>query len=483
MDGRPLRRVDTPDRTQWLTLSATCLGVLMMALDSTVVNVALPSIQSDLSVTESSLVWIVNGYFIPYGGFLPACGRLGDYYGHRRIFLLGIAVFTLASFGCGIAGSLTLLVSARVVQGIAAAAISAVSLSLTVHEFTEPTVRARALAIYSCVSSCGASAGLFLGGILTSALNWRWIFLINLPLGALVYLLCQGVQIRSDRRQKDAPLDFWGAATITTSLALVIYAVLNTSIAGWGSAYVVAPLGGGLVCFALFLVIESRSRDPILPFDLFNHHNLRIMVIAGCLWSAAQNAWFFISALDLGHLLGHDAFRVGLAFLPATLLMSALSLGLSTKLVTRFGARPPLTAGLVCIAAALVLQSRAPVDANFMRDIFPSMLLIGLGVGIANSPYLLSALTGLKEDTYGLVSGLLNGSRVLAGTFGIASIASIAAARSSHLLGTGMRMPMALHSGYNLAYILSAASTLSAALVSLSHRRMTHRPQGERFHS
>ena len=455
------------DRTRWFVLLVTCLGALMVILDGTIINVALPSIAADLRFTASSLVWIVNGYMIPYGGFLLLCGRFGDHFGHRRAFAFGIALFTVASLGCALASTGSQLIGGRIIQGVAAAAVQAVAISLILEEFEAEAELSRALAIYSSVTACGSSAGVLLAGVLTSTLSWRWIFLVNLPIGALVCGLCGALQFHARQERGDGRLDIAGAAIVTTSLTVAVGAIINAANTDWWSVYVLAPLCSAVLFFLSFLAIESRTRTPLVPLTLFRHQPLRTGVTTNALGAAAQSTWFFISALNLELILGHDALKVGLAYLPATALAAIFPLGLASTLITLFGIRPLVVTGLLCEAAALALLAHAPVQATYVRDLLPGMLLLGLGAGLVYTPLVLSALNSVSASERGVASGVFSSSAVMGQALGIALATSIAAARSGHLIESGIDVPTALHSGYGLAYLFGAAVAVSGALVSL----------------
>jgi MFS family permease len=334
------------------------------------------------------------------------------------------------------------------------------------RQFDETAERARALALYSCIGAGGGSAGVVLGGMLTNELSWRWIFLINVPIGAIVYTLCRVLRFQTDQGRRSGSFDVVGAVTITASLTLAIDCVLNAELAGWGSVYTLAPLCTAVVFAATFLINESRVQMPIIPMTLFEIRNFRVSVIVGALWEAAHYTWFFISALYLQFILGYDALRVGLAFLPATLFMALFSFGLSVRLIVRFGTKVPLTLGLVLVASGLALLARAPVNGNFPVDVLPGMLLVGLGCGIASNPFMLGALSDVFRSEYGLASGLVNSSTVLGGSFALALNAGLAAARTNRLIAGGISVPLALNEGYHLAFIASAAFAFAAALVS-----------------
>ncbi len=450
---------------RWLALYVLCLGVLMIVLDTTIVNVALPSIREDLGFTETSLVWVVNAYMLTFGGFLLLGGRLGDLYGHRKLFLLGITLFTIASLACGLSNSQALLVVARAVQGMGGAVVSAVALSLIMNLFTEPAERAKAMGIYGFVCAGGGSIGVLLGGVLTSAFNWHWIFLVNLPIGVAVYVFCLVLLPDGRGQAGNGRLDIAGATTVTSSLMLAVYAIVNGNEAGWTSGQSIGLLAIAAALLAIFLGIEARVRAPLMPLGLFRLRNVATANVVGVLWAAAMFAWFFISALYMQLVLGYSALQVGLGFLPANLIMAAFSLGISARLVMRFGLRPPLTAGSLLAGAGLFLFARAPVDGSFLIDILPGMLLLGLGAGIAFNPVLLAAMSDVKPEEAGLASGVVNTSFMMGGALGLAVLASLAAARANTLLTSGADSLAALNGGYHLAFLIGGVFASTAALL------------------
>jgi len=459
--------LDLDARKRWLALIVLCLGVLMIVLDTTIVNVALPSIREDLQFTETSLVWVVNAYMLTFGGFLLLGGRLGDLYGHRRLFLLGITLFTLASLVCGLAGSQQVLVAARAVQGLGGAVVTAVALSLIMTLFTDPAERAKAMGVYGFVCAGGGSIGVLLGGLLTSTLSWHWIFLVNLPIGIAVFALCLRViplvrvPVQAER------LDVAGAVSVTLALMLAVYAIVNGNEAGWRSAQTLGLLATSVVLLATFLVIESRVRAPLMPLRMFGLRNVATANVIGVLWAAAMFAWFFISALYMQLVLGYGPMQVGLAFLPANLIMAAFSLGLSAKLVMRFGVRKPIGVGLLLAAAGLALFAFAPVNGSFGSHVLPGMVLLGFGAGMALNPVLLAAMNDVEPSEAGLASGLVNTSFMMGGALGLAVLASLAAARTQGLSEAGAQTAAALTGGYHVAFLLGAGFAALAAVLGL----------------
>ncbi len=463
-------------RKRWLALIVLCLGDLMIVLDTTIVNVALPSIREDLAFTETSLVWVVNAYMLTYGGFLLLGGRLGDLYGQRRLFLLGTTLFTLASLACGLAGSQGLLVAARAVQGLGGAVVSAIVLSLIMNLFTDPVERAKAMGIYGFVMAGGGSVGALLGGLLTDALSWHWVFLVNIPIGVAVYALIVILLRESRAPAGTARLDVGGAVTVTASLMLAVYAVVNGNEVGWTSAQTLTLLGAAAGLLALFLALETWVRDPLMPLRLFRLRSVATANVVGILWSAAMFAWFFVSALYLQLVLGYSAMQVGLAFLPANLIMAAFSLGLSAKMVMRFGIRVPLAAGLALTAAGLALFALSPVDGSFALHVLPGMALLGIGCGMAMNPVLLAAMSDVPQSESGLASGVVNTAFMMGGALGLAVLASLAAARTDRLLALGADSLAALNGGYHIAFAIGAAFAAAASLASAALLRAAPQP-------
>jgi EmrB/QacA subfamily drug resistance transporter len=452
-------------RTRWLALIVLCLGNLMIVLDTTIVNVALPSIRQDLGFSSSSLAWVVNAYLLTFGGFLLLGGRLGDLFGHRRLFLIGIALFTLASVACGLAGSQRFLIGARAVQGLGGAVVSAVALSLIMNLFTEPADRAKAMGVIGFVAAGGGSLGVLLGGVLTDLLDWHWIFLVNVPVGITVCVLTVLVLPAARGQASPGRIDFAGAVTVTLALMLAVYAIVNGNQQGWTSGQTVGLLVAAVGLLAAFLVIETRVASPLVPLRVFRLRNVAVSNVVGVLWAAAMFAWFFLSALYLQLVLGYSPLQVGLAFLPANLIMAAFSLGLSAKLVMRFGIRVPLTTGLLVAAVGLALFTRAPVDGSFTVDVLPSMILLGLGAGMALNPVLLAAMSEVDPSESGLASGVVNTSFMMGGALGLAVLASLAAARGDSLVADGAGQLAALNGGYHAAFVVGALFAASAGVL------------------
>jgi EmrB/QacA subfamily drug resistance transporter len=452
-------------RKRWLALLILCLGDLMIVLDVTIVGVALPSIRTDLGFSESSLAWVVNAYLITFGGFLLLGGRLGDLFGHRRLFLAGIGLFTAASLACGFASSQGVLVAARAVQGVGGAIVSAVALSLIMTLFTEPAERAKAMGVFGFVASGGGSIGVLLGGILTDVLDWHWIFLVNVPIGVAVVVLSLRLLPGGRTAATSTRLDVAGALTVTAALMLAVYGIVNGNEVGWTSARTLGVLAAAVALLGAFLAIEARAPSPLMPLRLFRLRNLAVSNVVGVLWAAAMFAWFFLSALYLQLVLGYSPLEVGLAFLPANLIMMALSLGVSAKLVMRYGIRAPLGVGLGVAAIGLLLFARAPVDGTFLVDVLPPMILLGAGAGIAFNPVLLAAMGDVEPSEAGLASGVVNTAFMMGGALGLAVLASLAASRTESLAADGDGPLVALTGGYHAAFLVGALFAAAAAAI------------------
>jgi EmrB/QacA subfamily drug resistance transporter len=471
---------------RWLALIVLCSSALMIVLDTTIVNVALPSIRQSLGFSATSLAWVVNAYTLTFGGTLLLGGRLGDLFGQRRLFLVGLTVFTLASLACGLSPSQEWLVTARVIQGIGGAIVSAVALSLIMNLFTEAKERAKAMGVFGFVAAGGGSVGVLLGGVLTSVLNWHWIFLVNLPIGIAAFALSL-LLLPTDRGLVNgARLDVAGAITITASLMLAVYAIVNGNQVGWTSGQTIGQLAAAVALLAIFLIIEARVRSPLMPLGLFQMRNVATANVVGVFWTAALFGWFFLSALYLQLVLGYSPLQVGLAFLPTNILMAAFSLSLSARLVMRFGIKLPLVVGLLLAAVGLALFARAPVGGNFVVDVLPAMILLGFGGGLAFNPILLAAMNDVAQDESGLASGVVNTSFMMGGALGLAILASLAAARTSGLLASGSNHLVALNSGYQIAFLIAAlfaifASALGAALLRIKAQPGTPSVEEESF--
>ncbi len=462
---------------KWLALYVLCLGDVLIVLDSTIVNVALPSIQADLSFSDATLAWVVNAYLLSFGGVLLLGGRLSDLYGRRRVFLIGLVLFTTMSVACGIAGSQEFLVVARALQGFGGAIVSVVALSLIMTIFTEPAERAKAMGIFSFVLSGGATAGVLLGGVLTDLLAWNWIFLVNLPVGIAVFVLSRRLLPDDRPETDDRRLDVAGAITVTASVMLGTYAVINGNDNGWTSGETLGLLAGAAALLVVFLAVEARISSPLMPLGLFRLRNISVANVVGILLAGSMFGWFFLSALYLQLVLGYSPLEVGLAYLPSTLIMAAGSIALSDRLVMRFGVKAPIVGGLSCFAIGLLWFARAPADGSFVVDVLPGMIVMGIGGGITFNPLLLAAMGDVAPTESGLASGIVNTAFMMGGAVGLAVLVSVADSRTESLRDSGDGLLAALTGGYNAAFLAAAAFAVMGALGALLLRRVA--PPGQ----
>src|ERR687890_445635 len=427
------------DRRRWLALYTLCVGMLMIVLDATIVNVALPSIQEDLGFSQSGLAWLVNAYLIAFGGLLLLAGRLGDLIGQRRVFLIGLAVFTAASLLCATAQSQGLLIGARFVQGVGGALTSAVILGMIVTMFPEPREQAKAIGVYGFVASAGGSIGLLVGGVLTDAISWHWIFFVNVPIGLVTALLAlRLVESRPGigfAEGADAP----GAVLVTGGLMLTVFTILGVEEHGWTSArtLILAAVSLGLV--AAFIARQARIEKPLMPLRLFRSRNVSGANIVMALLVVGMFGIFFLGALYLQLVLGYEPLEVGLAFLPGSLLMGLLSLGFTDKVNMRFGPRRVLITGLCLLLVAILLFARTPVDGNYWTDLFPPLFIFGAGAGVAFPALMMLAMSGATPQDAGLASGLVNTTGQVGGAIGLAVLATLSTERTASLLTTRPR--------------------------------------------
>jgi EmrB/QacA subfamily drug resistance transporter len=455
----------TTVKRRWLALYVLCLADLMIVLDQSIVNVALPSIREDLGFSQASLAWVVNAYLLTFGGFLLLSGRLGDLLGNRRVLLGGIASFTIASVACGLAPNAELLVVGRAIQGLGGAGVSAVALALIMGLFTEPGERAKAMGVFGFVMSGGGAVGVLLGGVLTGLLSWHWIFLVNVPIGVAVVLAVRAMLPADEVDPGAVKLDVPGAVLVTAALMLAVYTVVGGNDVGWATARTLGLLGVSAALFAAFILREVKAAEPLVPLRLFALRNVSVSQVVGVLWAAAMFAWFFLAALYLQQVLGYSALEVGLAFVPTSLVMMFCSLRVSDRLVMRFGIRPPLTVGLGLAALSLALFATAPVDGRFVTDVLPSMVLLGIGAGIAFNPVLLAAMGDVEPHEAGLASGVVNTSFMMGGALGLAVLVAVSDARTASLAADGAGAVESLHGGLQIAFAVGAVAAALAALV------------------
>jgi EmrB/QacA subfamily drug resistance transporter len=460
---------DMTDRNRWIALYVLCVGMLMIVLDVTVVNVALPSIRADLGFSQASLAWVVNAYLIAFGGLLLLAGRFGDILGRKRVFLAGLGVFTLASLLCGAAQSQEVLVAARFIQGIGGAMTSAVILGMIVTMFPEPREQAKAIGVYGFVASAGGSVGLLAGGVLTQSINWHWIFFVNLPVGVATALLALRLLESDEGIGFGEGTDVLGAVLITSSLMLVVYTIVKPAADyGWTAARTIELGGAALALLVAFLVREARARNPLVPLRIFRSRNVTGANMIQALTVAGMFGLFFLGSLYMQRVLGYDALEIGLAFLPATIIMGIISLRFSEPLIMRFGARKTLLPGLAFIGVGLALFARAPVDGNYVRDILPVMILLAIGIGSSFPALMTLAMSGATRSDAGLASGLVNTTVQVGGALGLAVLATLSTTRSDNLIADGEATASALTSGYHLAFLIGAALVLAAIVVAVT---------------
>lgn len=449
-------------RKRWLAFVVLALATLMIVLDTTIVNIALPFIKADLAFADAQLAWVINAYMLTFGGFLLLGGRLGDLYGPRKLFLAGLASFTLASIACGMATTQVVLIVARAVQGVGGAIVSAVSFALILNLFPEPLERAKALGFFGFVASGGGAIGGALGGILTEQFGWNSIFLVNVPIGIAVAIATFAL-VPNTRGHAAGRLDVPGAVTVTAALITAVFAVMGSTEHGWLAPRTLALFAVAAALFVAFIAIEKRSANPLVPLSIFRIPSVAVTNTIAVLWSGAMFAWFFLSALYMQLILGLSALQVGIAFLPANLIMAIFSVGLSARLVHRFGIRKPLVLGLLLAASGLVLFALAPLDGSVYLHVVPGMTLLGIGAGMAFNPMLLAAMGDVSQDKSGLASGLMNTSFMMGGALGLAVLASLAASRTQTLTTAGSAELAALLGGYHAAFVVGAAFAAAAA--------------------
>jgi EmrB/QacA subfamily drug resistance transporter len=458
-----------PDPRRWQALVVLCVGMLMIVLDATVVNVALPSIQSDLGFSNSSLAWVVNAYLIAFGGLLLLAGRVGDLVGRRSMFLAGLGVFTLASLLCGSAQSQEVLVAARFVQGVGGAFTSAVILGMIVTMFPEPREQAKAIGVYAFVASAGGSIGLLAGGALTELINWHWIFFVNLPIGIATAVFARRLLDRDQGIGFGEGADVGGAVLVTGSLMLGVYTIVKPAADyGWGAGRTLALGAVSVALLVAFVAREATARNPLVPLRIFRSHNVSGANAVQALSVAGMFGMFFLGALYMQRVLGYAPLEIGLAFLPATVMMGTVSLRFSETLVTRFGPKATLIAGLVPIAAAQLLFSRVPVDGSYVVDVLPLTVLLGTGAGMAFPALMNLAMSGATPQDAGLASGLVNTTVQVGGALGLAVLATLSATRSDSLAASGHSTAVALTGGYHLAFLIGFALVVAAIVVAFA---------------
>jgi EmrB/QacA subfamily drug resistance transporter len=462
---RPAR---SADRSRWTALVVLCAGMLMIVLDVTIVNVALPSIQASLGFSQAGLAWVINAYLISFGGLLLLAGRLGDLAGRRNVFLTGLAIFTVASMACGLAQSQGMLVGARFVQGIGGALTSAVILGVIVTLFPEPREMAKAIGVYAFVASAGGAVGLLAGGILTQAINWHWIFFVNLPIGIVTAILALRVVPRDRGTGLRNGADVAGALLITGAMMLSVFTIVKPAAEdGWLAGRTLAFGAASLVLLAGFIVRQRTARNPLMPLRILAARKIAAANLIQVLGVAGMYGMFFLGALYLREMLGYSPLQIGLAFLPVAVVMGALSVRYTERLATRFGARTTLVAGLALIAGALFLFTQAPVHGGYVLHDLPVMVLMGAGAGLAFPALMTVAMSGATPADAGLASGLVNTTAQVGGALGLAVLATVSAGRTSTLAARGVGTLAALNGGYHLAFGIAGGLVVAAIAVAL----------------
>jgi EmrB/QacA subfamily drug resistance transporter len=458
----------TTDRRRWLALVVVCLAQLMIVLDTTIVNVALPYIQHDLHFTQGNLTWVINAFLVTFGSFLLLAGRLGDLLGRKRVFLFGVALFTLASLLCGAADTSTLLIAARFLQGIGAAMQASVILAIIVIEFPEPADRARAMSAYVFTAVAGGSLGLLAGGALTQLLNWHWIFFVNLPIGLIAIFAGRALIPNDNGLGIRQGVDWLGSLLVTLAIGIAVYAIVEATTHGWGST---ETIGGGAIAVALlgaFLTLESRIENPIMPLRILKLRGLVVSCFTrGFLVTGMYGTWF-IGSLYLERVLHYDAIETGLAFLPWTLTVAVLSMGVTRKLVARLGALPTMVGGLLLVALGLFVMHGISLHTDYAPRLLIGFLLMGLGVGNAFMPMLQIAMEDVPHADAGLGSGIVNVSQQVSGALGLAILSTFATNHTSSLLATHHALTPSLLGGYRLAYAIGIGSVLTGVVVAVT---------------
>jgi len=466
------------DRSRGVALMVLCAGMLMIVLDMTIVNVALPFIQTDLGFSQSGLAWIVNAYLIAYGGLLLLAGRLGDLAGRRNVFVAGLGIFTAASLCCGLARSEWMLVGARFLQGVGGALTSAVILGMIVTMFPEPRERARAIGIYAFVASAGAAVGLLAGGVITELVGWRWVFFVNLPIGVVTTVLARRVVDRDRGAGLAEGADFLGAAAITGATMLAVFTIVSPAAQyGWLAGRTLGLGGLSVVLLGAFIARQLAARNPLMPVRILRSRAVAGANLVQVLGTAGMFGMFFLGSLYLQRLLGYNSLEIGLAFLPVAVVMGTLSVRYSERLVLRFGARGTMLPGLVLIAAGLVVFARVPAHGSYLTGVFPVTVLLGAGAGLAFPALMTLAMSAATPQDAGLASGLVNATAQVGGALGLAVLATVSASRSNALIARGESAATSLTAGYHLAFWVAAGLVAAAIVVALTVLQPDRRPR------
>jgi EmrB/QacA subfamily drug resistance transporter len=471
---------------RWIALILLCVAQFVVVLDAAIVNVALPSIQRDLHFSQQDLQWVVNAYVLTFGGFLLLGGRAADLLGRRRVFMFGLVLFSLASLAGGLATSGGVLIGARAVQGLGAAILSPAALSILVTTFREGAERNKALGAWGAVAGSGGAAGVLLGGILTQSLGWQWVLFVNVPIGIIAAVIAPILLSESRREGTERNFDALGAFTSTAGLIVLVYAVVKAVDNGWGSATTLGLLGVAAALLAAFVVIESRARQPLVPFRVFRIGSIAGANVTGLLTGAALFSMFFFISLYMQQILGFDALEAGLAYLPLALSI-IVAAGVASQLVTRIGARPVLVGGLTMVFAGLVWFSQVSVGGSYVADVLFPSLLAGWGLGFAFVPVTIASQTGIGQSDAGLASGLINTAQQVGGALGLAVLATVANSTTNSAMqaahGARSALPTALTDGFSDAFLVGAGIALAGVIVAaLTIRGETVQPEVEEAH-
>jgi EmrB/QacA subfamily drug resistance transporter len=473
----------TPERRRWLALAVVCLAQLMITLDTTIVNVALPAIQHDLHFSQGNLTWVINAFLVTFGSFLLLAGRLGDLFGRKRMFLSGLAVFTVASILCGLASDQGVLIGARFLQGVGAAIQASVILAIIVTEFPAPSDRARAMSAYVFTAVAGGSLGLLAGGLITQVMSWHWIFFVNLPIGVATIALGNALIPADTPSAERGHIDWLGSVLVTASLMTGIYAIVQATAHGWGSSQVLGFGALGVALMTAFLLVESRIAHPIMP--------LRVLELRGLVAASAVRGFlvtgmystFFLGTLYLEHVLHYGALETGLAFLPWTVTVGALSLGITARMVERFGPMRVLVAGMAGVIVGLGLLSSTGTHTSFFPTIFLAYFFIGLGIGSAFMPLLQAAMADVPAADAGLGSGITNVSQQVGGALGLAVLGTLATNHTHALEAAHHGALGSLVAGYHLAYAIGAGAVVVGIVGALLFLRQSSEPVIESVHT
>jgi EmrB/QacA subfamily drug resistance transporter len=464
----PLTLSPSADRRRWAALLVVCFAQLMIVLDVTIVNVALPSIQRDLGFSQANLTWVVNAFLVTFGSLLLLAGRMGDLLGRKRVFLAGLVTFTFASLLCGIAPSGGALIAARLLQGVGAAAQASVILAIIITEFPEAADRARAMSAYVLVSVAGGSLGLLAGGLLTEALSWHWVFFVNLPIGAITFVLGRAL-LRSDSGLGlGRGVDWLGSVLVTASLMSAIYAIVEVTSHGWTSADVLVMGGLAAALMAAFLTVEARIQNPIMPLRILRLRGLvNASLVRGFLVTGMYST-FFLGTLYLEQIRHYSALQTGAAFLPWTITVAILSQGITARLVARFGPLPVLVTGMASAIAGLLLFSTVGPSTAYFPTVFVACFAIGFGIGNAFMPLLTLAMADIPSADAGLGSGITNVSQQISGALGLAVLSTVAANHTKGLLAHDHGLTSSLIGGYQLAFVCGAVTIAVGVVLALA---------------